>query len=381
MWLYLWPRDGRRSTLPTRRPTTRSCRSGPGFSGPGVGSSAQLQCRTVDCARVGSAPPTVSMLWCVTPDPRRLRVESRVRLKHPRRPWRPVRLARRVGLEPVRSGCLPALFVLPDQHHLPNSASAEVRRRRPVARQALSLVGRGGARQCPHLTAPEENRIPDIGSAGPDRARRSRLKALRLVHCELRRCVVRITDDYHRQRRGVQSRRGKPLGRARTSGGFASRANVNDRETARSCCEPSRRLDAVERRWSSPCNFPGRRWGGGAGAGDGCPSTHSWSAESAPKEVGHWPSRQRTGREDVHPPACSQASWTTEASGIPMQRFTHDPTGPARRRDAGLTWKQLPTRGRVIHPRENHSAVLFRRVRRLPRNTASRSTSWLTAHR
>jgi len=93
-----------------------------------------------------------------------------------RRPWRPVRLARRVGLEPVRSGCLPAFFVLPDQHHLPNSASGEVRRRRPVARQALSLVGRGWARQCPHLTAPEGNRIPDSAPPGlivhDDRPRR-----------------------------------------------------------------------------------------------------------------------------------------------------------------------------------------------------------------
>ncbi len=69
---------------------------------------------------------------------------------------------------------------------------------------------------------------------------------------ERRRCVVRITGDNHRQRSGVQSRRGKPVGRARTSGGFARRANVNDRETARSCCEPSRPLDAVERRWH--CN-------------------------------------------------------------------------------------------------------------------------------
>ncbi len=34
------------------------------------------------------------------------------------------------------------------------------------------------------------------------------------------------------------------------SGGFARRANFTDREAARSCCEPSRRLDAVERRWS-----------------------------------------------------------------------------------------------------------------------------------
>ena len=40
---------------------------------------------------------------------------------------------------------------------------------------------------------------------------------------------------------GVQSRRGKPPpGRARTSGGFARRANVDDHEIARSCCEPRR---------------------------------------------------------------------------------------------------------------------------------------------
>ena len=47
-----------------------------------------------------------------------------------------------------------------------------------------------------------------------------------------------------RQRSGVKFRRGEPLGRARSSGGFARRANFNDHETARSCCEPSRRLDA-----------------------------------------------------------------------------------------------------------------------------------------
>ena len=52
----------------------------------------------------------------------------------------------------------------------------------------------------------------------------------------------------HRERSGVKFRRGQPLGRARTSGGFARRANFNDHETARSCCEPSRRLDAVELR-------------------------------------------------------------------------------------------------------------------------------------
>jgi hypothetical protein len=48
---------------------------------------------------------------------------------------------------------------------------------------------------------------------------------------------------------GVQSRRGKPLGRTRRSGGFARRANVDDHEAARACCEPRRRLDAVERWW------------------------------------------------------------------------------------------------------------------------------------
>src|SRR5208283_6100141 len=53
-------------------------------------------------------------------------------------------------------------------------------------------------------------------------------------------------------RSGVKFRRGQPLGRARSSGGFARRANFNDHETARSCCEPSRGLDAVERRWSWP---------------------------------------------------------------------------------------------------------------------------------
>ena len=59
-----------------------------------------------------------------------------------------------------------------------------------------------------------------------------------------------MNGDSRRQRSGVKSRRGEPLGRTRSSGGFARRANFNDRETARSCCEPSRRLDAVERRWS-----------------------------------------------------------------------------------------------------------------------------------
>jgi hypothetical protein len=42
------------------------------------------------------------------------------------------------------------------------------------------------------------------------------------------------------------------LGRTRPSGGFARRANLNDRDTARSSCEPIRRLDAVKRRWSRP---------------------------------------------------------------------------------------------------------------------------------
>ena len=61
-----------------------------------------------------------------------------------------------------------------------------------------------------------------------------------------------MNGDPHRQRSGVKFRRGQPLGRARSSGGFARRANFNDHETARSCCEPSRGLDAVERRWSWP---------------------------------------------------------------------------------------------------------------------------------
>ena len=47
---------------------------------------------------------------------------------------------------------------------------------------------------------------------------------------------------FYRQRSGVKFRRGQPLGRARSSGGFARRANFNDHETARSCCEPSQRL-------------------------------------------------------------------------------------------------------------------------------------------
>jgi hypothetical protein len=77
------------------------------------------------------------------------------------------------------------------------------------------------------------------------------LHPLGFVRGERRLCVVRMTDKPPpAARRGVKSRRGKPSGRARTSGGFARRANVNDHETARSCCEPSRRLDAVERRWS-----------------------------------------------------------------------------------------------------------------------------------
>jgi len=67
---------------------------------------------------------------------------------------------------------------------------------------------------------------------------------------------------------------------------------VDDHEAARTCREPSRKLDAVERRWSSVCNFPGRRCVGDVGAGGGCPSTQCWNAESAPKEVGYWPSRQ-----------------------------------------------------------------------------------------
>jgi hypothetical protein len=48
---------------------------------------------------------------------------------------------------------------------------------------------------------------------------------------------------------GVKFRRGQPLGQARSSGGFARRANFNDHDTARNRCEPSRRLDAVELRW------------------------------------------------------------------------------------------------------------------------------------
>jgi hypothetical protein len=59
-----------------------------------------------------------------------------------------------------------------------------------------------------------------------------------------------MNGDPHRRRSGVKFRRGQPLGRARSSGGFARRANFNDREAARSSCEPSRGLDAVERRWS-----------------------------------------------------------------------------------------------------------------------------------
>ena len=63
----------------------------------------------------------------------------------------------------------------------------------------------------------------------------------------------------HRQRSGVKFRRrqAQPLGRARSFGGFARRANFNDHETAKGCCEPSRRLDVVELRWIT-CR---RAWG------------------------------------------------------------------------------------------------------------------------
>jgi hypothetical protein len=56
--------------------------------------------------------------------------------------------------------------------------------------------------------------------------------------------------DFHRSCAGSSSGEGSPLGRARTSGGFARRANLNDHDTARSSCEPIRRLDAVKLRWS-----------------------------------------------------------------------------------------------------------------------------------
>src|SRR5208283_4771839 len=83
-------------------------------------------------------------------------------------------------------------------------------------------------------------------------------------------------------RSGVKFRRGQPLGRARSSGGFARRANFNDHETARSCCEPSRRLDAVERRWSwvafalvfrAQFEFPNSLMGGSRNADNPAPRT------------------------------------------------------------------------------------------------------------
>jgi hypothetical protein len=62
------------------------------------------------------------------------------------------------------------------------------------------------------------------------------------------------------KRSGVQSRRGKPLGRARSSGDdeFARSVNFHGHEALRSSCEPSRRLDAVQRRWRLWARIPGQ---------------------------------------------------------------------------------------------------------------------------
>jgi hypothetical protein len=55
----------------------------------------------------------------------------------------------------------------------------------------------------------------------------------------------------HRVRNGVKSRERASLAPSKKFWRFARRAKFNDLETARSCCEPNRRLDAVQRRWSS----------------------------------------------------------------------------------------------------------------------------------
>ena len=53
--------------------------------------------------------------------------------------------------------------------------------------------------------------------------------------CERRHCVVRCPR-LPPERSGVKFRRGKLLGRARSSGEFDRRANLHDRDTARSSC-------------------------------------------------------------------------------------------------------------------------------------------------
>jgi hypothetical protein len=47
---------------------------------------------------------------------------------------------------------------------------------------------------------------------------------------------------------GSSSVEGSPWAEQQVLAGSPARANFNDHETARSCCEPSRRLDAVELR-------------------------------------------------------------------------------------------------------------------------------------
>ena len=84
--------------------------------------------------------------------------------------------------------------------------------------------------------------LPGLGRSAPERISPHSLRTTLL-------CVARIPDDDHRQRAGSSPGEGSPLGRARSSGGFARWAIVDEHEAARTCCELSRRLDAVERGW------------------------------------------------------------------------------------------------------------------------------------
>ncbi len=216
----------------------------------------------------------------------------------------------------------------------------------------------------------------------PDRARRSRLNAI--PPRSLRTTALRRS---HNRRpppaaSGVQSRRGEPLGRARSSGGLpegqmwtitrppelvASRAGDLTPWSAGGPRPATSRDDAAEE--APGLEMAARR-----------PSPGTLKARRRRLDIGHHDSG--TGREDVHPPACPQVSWMAEASGTPMPPITHDPIGPAHQRDDGLTWRPLPTRGRSIHPHGNHLALPLRLVRRrLLRSTARRSTSWPRAQR
>jgi hypothetical protein len=88
------------------------------------------------------------------------------------------------------------------------------------------------------------------------------------------------------------------LGRARSSGGFARRANFNDRESARSCCEPSRDLTP----WSA--GGPGRLGVARRGALDAAeprtcrPPLDRIYQDAATAPLWRWGTRMVTDRPD-----------------------------------------------------------------------------------